>query len=154
MPGRLPLVDWDKLINKPPTVLRNLTKFAGFALACAESYANDVTTGKRDGEELRLPGALLQLGPGIPFSAEMLEPFSAWILGCAFRDAVELYLKHLDDVRDILAICSLPLPPDPNSDNWDKHVVAEGVQFHKWFLRKKLEHLKREYAFVLPEGEL
>lgn len=154
MPRRLPLVDWDTLINKPPLVLRNLTKIAAFALTSADAYAEDVASGRRSVDSLNLPGALLQLGPEVPFSAELLPEFRAWIMGNAFRDAVELILKHLDDIRDILAICSLPLPPDPTGGEWQTQVVDEGATFHKWFLNRKLEHLQKMYDFRLPSEAL
>ncbi len=144
---RLPLIDWDSLRNKPPLILRNITKFAAFGLLSAEAYSGDIAAGTRP-VSINTPDALFHLGPEFDFSPEMLAPFRSWIVSCALRDSVELILKHLDDIRDVLAICSLPPEDGVDSATWQKRVVEEGRQFHRWFLKRKLEHLADVYAFA------
>jgi len=149
---RLPLIDWDSLRNKPPLILRNITKFAAFALLSADAYAGEIADGAKSGS-INMPDALFHLGPEFDWSPEVLPLFRSWIVSSAFRDSVELILKHLDDIRDILAICSLPPDAGPDSEPWQKRVVEEGRQFHRWFLKKKLDHLRQVYSFA-PSDDL
>jgi hypothetical protein len=150
---RLPLIDWEGLLSKPPLILRNVTKFAAFALLSADSYADDVMSGRRNDLSIRSPGALFELGPVLEFTPELLPLFRSWVVSCAFRDSVELVLKHLDDIRDILAICSLPPETDPDTAAWYERVVKEGQEFHRWFLSRKLDRLKTLYGFT-PSDDL
>jgi hypothetical protein len=149
---RLPLIDWDSLRNKPPLILRDITKFAAFALLSAETYSSDIAAGSKGGS-INMPGALFHLGPDLEFSPEMLSPFRSWIVSCAFRESVELILRHLDDIRNILAVCSLPADEGADSPTWQNKVVDEGRQFHRRFLKRKVDHLKEAYAYT-PSDDL
>jgi hypothetical protein len=117
----------------------------------ADKFRNDPAA---DGgpEPVKMPGALLQVGPDVTATDELRDVFRSWILISLFRDSVEVVSRFLEDVRELCAIHALLGPATITGEEWNEKVVIPAAAFHRLGLPDKITRLKSEYGVSVADN--